>query len=148
MAFERISQNLQRLNENIRSLAQSSADYYKLDLFNKTMKGATAAVKYSAVVFFILFAILFLSIAVSVALSTWLEIPSVGFFIVGGLYLLTGLIILLFGGGIISKVMLSAASKKVFQEPEKKPKESHPEFTSQTNFRNDEIIIKEEDERV
>lgn len=148
MAFERISQNLQRLNENIRSLAQSSAEYYKLDLFNKTMKGATAAVKYSAVVFFVLFAILFLSIAVSVALSTWLEIPSVGFFIVGGLYLLTGLIILFFGGGVINKLMLSKASKKVFEEPKKQPKETHPEFTSQTDFRSDEIIIKEEDERV
>lgn len=149
MAFGRISQNLKQLNENIRNFAESSAEYYKLDLFNKTMKGATAAVKYVAIAFFMLFAITFLSLAAAVAISTWLEIPSIGFLIVGGIYLLIGLIILFFGSSVINKAMLKPASKKFFQEPKQdKPKEAHPEFTAQTDFRSDEIIIKEQDERV
>ena len=116
MAFERISDNLNRLNENIRSFAASSAEYYKLDLYNKTMKGATAAVKGVAIAFFLVFALLFLSIALSVLISNWLESPSGGFFIMGGLYLLVGLYIIFFGGPIIDKIMLSKTSKRFFQD--------------------------------
>lgn len=147
MAFERISDNLHRLNENIRSFAESSAEYYKLDLFNKTMKGATAAVKGAAIAFFVLFAILFLSIAVSVALSNWLDSPSSGFFIVGGIYLLVGLIIAFFGSSVINKMMLKPASRKFFGEPEK-PTMNHPEYEATADYKTDEIIIKEEDERI
>ena len=147
MAFERVSDNLHRLNENIREFAKSSAEYYKLDIFNKTMKGATAAVKGAVVAFFMLFAILFLSIALSVAISDWLDSPSSGFFIIGGIYLLTGLFIIYFGSSFINKMMLSQASKKFFQEPEEDPKKAHPEFTSPTHLQSEEIIV-EEDERV
>ena len=147
MAFERVSDNLHRLNENIRKFAKSSAEYYKLDLFNKTMKGATAAVKGVVVVFFLLFAILFLSIAISVALSEWLDAPSSGFFIVGGIYLLTGLFIIYFGSSFINKMMLSKASKTFFKENEEEPSKAHPEFTSPTNLQSEENIV-EEDERV
>lgn len=140
MAFERISENLRRLNENIHSFAQSSAEYYKLDLFNKTMKGATAAVKSVAIAFFMVFAFLFLSIALSVLLSNWMESPSGGFFIVGALYLIIALVILYFGSPVINRIMLSKASKKVFNEPE-----DDDEFNE--TYTSEEIII-EEDERV
>lgn len=146
MAFERISDNIDRLNENIRAFAASSAEYYKLNLFHKTMKGATAAVKSVAIAFFLLFAILFLSIAISVALSNWLDSPSSGFFIVGGFYLLIGLFIIFFGSSILNRIMLKPASRKFFNNEEKdhdQPKETieEPVITSE------EIIIKE-DERV
>ena len=145
MAFERVSDNLHRLNENIREFAKSSAEYYKLDLFNKTMKGATAAVKGLAIAFFMVFAILFLSVAISVLLSTWLEIPSVGFFIVGGIYLLITLYLIFFGGAVINRIMLSKASKAFFKENEEEPGKA--EFTSPTNLQSEENIV-EEDERV
>lgn len=148
MAFDRVSDNLHRLNENIRDFAKSNAEYYKLDLFNKTMRGATSAVKGVAIAFFMVFAILFLSVAISVLLSTWLEIPSVGFFIVGGLYLLVACYFIFFGGAVINRIMLSKASKKFFAEPDKGPKKEHSEFTSPTNLRPEEIKTEEEDERV
>ena len=147
MAFERISDNLESLNENIRSFAQSTAEYYKLELFDKTMKGATATVKAVAIAFFMLFAILFLSIAISVLLSNWMESPSGGFFVVGGIYLLIGLWLVFFGGPVINRVMLSKVSQKVFNDPEDKPKKEHPEFNSEIVYEDDEIII-EEDERI
>lgn len=148
MAFERISDNLERLNESIRSFAQSSAEYYKLDLFEKTMKGATAAVKSVAIAFFLVFALLFLSIALSVLLSNWMESPSGGFFVVGGIYLLIGLWLIFFGGAVINRVMLSKASQKVFKDADDEPKKVHPEFTSKTVYNRNEEIIIEEDERI
>ena len=147
MAFERITDNYKRLKESFRAFAQSSAEYHKLNLYNLTMKGATAAVKYLAVVFFVLFAVLFLSIAAAVALSTWIEVPSSGFLIVGGIYLLIGLIILFFGGGPINKMMLSKTSKKVFKDDEKQPKKAHPEYAKGVKYKHEEVII-EEDKKV
>ena len=148
MAFERISDNLHRLNENIRSFAESSAEYYKLDLFNKAMKGATATVKSVAIAFFLVFALLFISIALSVLISNWMESPSGGFFVVGAIYLLIALWIIFFGGPIINRIMLSKASKKVFNKPDEDIKETHPEFTSETRYVTEEEIIIEKDERV
>lgn len=146
MAFERISENLKELNENIKSFAQSSAEYYKLDLFDKTMKGATATIKGVAIAFFGLFALLFLSIALAVAISNWLDSPSSGFFIVAGLYLLFALFFVFFGSKVLTKALLPPASKKFFEEPKKKPKETHPGFTEQVDYQTDEVIIKEKEE--
>ena len=147
MAFERISDNLEELKGNIRAFAQSSAEYYKLDLFDKTMKGATAAVKSVAIAFFLVFTLLFFSIALAVLLGNWMESPSGGFFLVCGIYLLISLWLIFFGGPVINRVMLSKASQKVFKEPEEEPKKEHPEFSSEAVYTNEEIII-EEDERI
>ena len=145
MAFERISENLKQLNENIRSFAESSAEYYKLDLFSKTMKGATSAIKYAAIAFFLVFFILFISIAASVLISNWLDVPSSGFFIVAGFYLLLVLFLVFFGSSLITKALLPSTSRKVFNKPKKTvPKE--PELATRAHVQEDEIII--EDERV
>lgn len=145
MAFERISENLKQLNENIRSFAESSAEYYKLDLFSKTMKGATSAIKFAAIAFFLVFFLLFLSLAASVLISTWIEVPSSGFFIVAGFYLLLVLFLVFFGSSLITKMLLPKTSRKFFNEPKKTvPKE--PELTTKARVQEEEIII--EDERV
>lgn len=144
MAFGRISNNFQHLKENAKALAQSTAEYYKLDLFDKSMKGAIAAIKGVAIALFVFFFILFLSIAVAVALSNWIDSPSSGFFIVAGIYLLLILFFVFFGSKILMKAILPGASKKFFQEAEKKPvHKEHHEFTPQKDFETDEIIIKD-----
>ena len=148
MAFGRISSNFQELKENIKALAQSSAEYYKLDLFNKSMQGAIAAIKGVAIALFAFFFILFLSIALAVAISNWIDSPSSGFFIVAGIYLLLILFFVFFGSKVLTKAILPGASKKFFQEPEKKPvHREHHEFKVQKDFETDEIIIKD-NERV
>lgn len=147
MAFERITDNLRKLNESIRAFTESSAAYYKLNLFNISMKGATAAVKYFMVIFFVLFALLFLSIAVSLVLSVWLEAPSSGFFIVGGFYLLVGILVLFFGKPAINRIILSKTSKKVFQQSKEQPAKAHPEYARGVKYEKEEVIV-EEDERV
>lgn len=148
MAFGRISNNFQELKENVKALAHSSAEYYKLDLFNKSMKGAIATIKGVAIALFVFFFILFLSIAIAVALSNWLDSPGSGFFIVAGIYLLLVLFFVFFGTKVLMKAILPGASKKFFQEPKKKPEnKEHREFTPQKDLQTDEIIIKD-NERV
>lgn len=118
MAFEKISDNLHRLNLNIKAFAASSAEYYKLDLFDKIMKGATSLVKVLMWGFFLVFFILFISIAMAVWISEAIESPSSGFFIVGGFYLLLFLISKFFGGPVIDRLLLETSSKKVFKDPD------------------------------
>lgn len=122
MAFDRISDNLRRLNENIRAFSQSSAEYYKLELYKISMKSATMLVKLLALGILLLFFITFLSIAAAVWISTELEVPSSGFFIVAGFYLLLVLFMKFFGGAAMEKYILIKTSRKVFNKEEKEPK--------------------------
>lgn len=116
MAFERISANLERLNENIRSFSKSSAEYYKLDLFDKVMKGATSLVNVLVIGFLSFFFLLFISIAASVWISNAIGVPSSGFFIVAGFYLLLILLMKFVGNPMIKKKMLIKVSRKFFND--------------------------------
>lgn len=122
MAFEKISANLERLNKNVKALGESSAEYYKLDMFAKVMKGATTTVSMVVIGFLSLFFLLFISLAASVWLSNVIDIPSSGFFIVAGFYFLLILFMLLFGRKMIRKKMLIKISRKVFNKPDKEGK--------------------------
>ena len=111
-----ISDNLHRLNENIKSFAASTAEYYKLDLFNKGMKGATAMVKGLLMGFFFLTAFWILTLALAIWISDALDSPSSGFFIVGSFYLLIFLLILFVFGRYIEKAMLVKFSRMYFEK--------------------------------
>lgn len=119
MAFERISANLERLNKNIRAFSESSAEYYKLDLFEKVMKGATSLASILVIGFLSLFFLLFISLAASVWISNLIGVPSSGFFIVAGFYLLLIIFMILFGSALIRKTMLIKVSRKFFNSSEK-----------------------------
>lgn len=116
MAFERISANFERLNRNIKAFSQSSAEYYKLDLFEKVMKGATSLASLLVIGFLSLFFLLFLSLAASVWISDAIGVPSSGFFIVAGFYLLLILFMKFFGSSLIEEKMLIKVSRKFFND--------------------------------
>lgn len=116
MAFEKINENLHRLNESIRSFSESSAEYYKLDLFKKSMKGATSLVNLLVMGFFLLLSLFFLSLAVAFMLSEALGIPSSGFFIVGGFYVLLFLLVRFALKKKIEEFLLVKFSRMVFNE--------------------------------
>lgn len=118
MESESISDNLHRLNEDIKDFARSTAEYYKLDLFNKSMKGATSAVKGLLIGFFLMFAVNFLSFGLAVLLSEAIGVPSSGFFIVGGIYILLICLVIFVFGKYIDKVILMKASRKFFNKPQ------------------------------
>lgn len=116
MAFERILNNLDRIKRSIRSLGDISAEYYKLVLFDKGMKVGIGLINGLILGLFGLFLVSFLSLAVSIWLSTIIGIPSSGFFIVAGFYLLLFLCMLLFGKKIVERKVLVKVSRKVFND--------------------------------
>lgn len=116
MAADSISDNLRRLNENIKAFAKSSAEYYKLDLFNKSMRGATSMVNGLLMGFFGLLSFCFISLAFAIWISTALDSPSSGFFIMGGLYLILLLLVKFVFSKKIEKFILIKSSRKYFEK--------------------------------
>ena len=116
MAFERIINNLERIKRSIRSFGGISAEYYKLVLFDKGMKVGIGLINGLIIATFGFFLLVFLSVAVSIWLSNIIGIPSSGFFIVAGFYLLLIGCMLLFGMKMVERAVLVKVSRKVFNE--------------------------------
>lgn len=116
MAFEKLSNSINDLNENIQSFAHSNAEYYKLLLFKQSTKSAISLVTFLIVAFALSTAIAFLSFGCAIAIGEALGVPSAGFFIVGAFYILVILLFFLFGRKPLSKIMLRKFSKQFFNE--------------------------------
>lgn len=116
MAFEKLTNSINDLNDNVRDLAKSSAEYYKLDLYKKIIKGVISLVNMMLLGFICLIALLFISIALALGISNALGNPSVGFFIVGAFYLLIFAIIWFFGKKRIEKIILIKSSRTFFND--------------------------------
>jgi hypothetical protein len=116
MAFEKLTNSINDLNDNIRALAYSSAEYYKLDLYKKIIKGAIFLVNMMLIGFVCLIALMFLSIAVAISIGEALGELSAGYYIVGGFYLLLFIIIWFFAKKPIERIILLKSSRTFFND--------------------------------
>ena len=116
MAFEKLTNSIHDLNENVRDLAKSSADYYKLDLYKKIIKGAISLVNMMLLGFICLIALFFISIGLALGIGIALGVPSAGFFIVGAFYLVIFVIIWFFGKKPIERIILIKSSRTFFND--------------------------------
>lgn len=116
MAFEKLTNSINDLKENIQAFKHSSTEYYKLKLYKGIVKGAISMIVAVLMGFLGLFTLLFLSIAVAVYLSNILESPSAGYFIVGGFYLLLLILLLVVGRKYIEKKVLVKSSRSFFND--------------------------------
>ena len=116
MAFEKLTNSIHDLNVNLRDLAKSSADYYKLDLYKKIIKGVISLVNMMLLGFICLIALLFLSIALALGIGSALDNPSIGFYIVGAFYLVIFVLIWFFGKKPIEKIILIKSSRTFFND--------------------------------
>jgi len=116
MAFEKLTNSIHDLNENVRDLAKSSADYYKLDLYKKIIKGVISLVNMMLLGFISLIVLLFVSIGIALGIGVALGIPSAGFYIVGAFYLVVLIILWFFGKKPIEKIILIKSSRTFFND--------------------------------
>ncbi|WP_300433682.1 phage holin family protein [Christiangramia sp.] len=114
MAFEKLSDSVDDLNNNIQSYLKSNSEYYKLRAFKQGMKGATALVRFLIMGFLLSVAGIMLSFAIAIVISQAIGIPSSGYFIVGGFYIIILVLIYIFGKEPIEKLILRKFSKSVF----------------------------------
>ncbi|CAM4080660.1 phage holin family protein [Gillisia hiemivivida] len=116
MAFEKLTNSINDLNDNVRDLAKSGTEYYKLDLYKKIIKGVISLVNMMLLGFICLIVLLFISIALALLISHALGIPSAGFFIIGAFYLLIFILIWFFGKKHIEKIILIKSSRTFFND--------------------------------
>ena len=116
MAFEKLTNSIHDLNENVRDLAKSSAEYYKLDLYKKIIKGVISLVNMMLLGFICLIALFFISIALALGIGNAMGDASAGFYIVGGFYLLVFAFIWFFGKKPIEKIILIKSSRTFFND--------------------------------
>ena len=115
MAFEELKNDLSDSQRAAKDYIESTANYYKLKTFKFVMKAAIAL----TVVLFLgtlgLLALFFLSIAASAAIGNYLGNTTQGFLVVGGFYLVIGLLAFLFRARLEAPV-LKKFSKYYFEE--------------------------------
>ncbi|WP_081208161.1 phage holin family protein [Salegentibacter sediminis] len=116
MAFEKLSNSLNELNQNLQAFAHTNAEYYKLKFFKQAMSGATSLVRFLILGAITVIAFFLLSFAVAIAISEAIGQPSAGYFIMAGFYIILFILILVFGKKPIEKFMLQKFSKIFFND--------------------------------
>jgi len=115
MAFEEIKEQIDHVEDGVRSYVKNSFDFYKLQSFRSMMKGITMATKALLIGSVLCLGLLFLSISAAFWLANILGNTAQGFLIVGGAYMLFSLIIFLLRSKI-EKPLLKTFSKFYFDE--------------------------------
>ncbi len=91
--FGKIKDNLQEIREEIKSLIESNIDYYKLWAFKVMTKSASMLLKLFLISIAFVMVLIFFSIAGALAIGYALDNFVYGFLIIGGIYLILGIII-------------------------------------------------------
>ncbi len=115
MAFEEVKENFSDAEATARSYIESSRQFYKLKGFKVLMKAVMVFVKIASVGIMLVLALLFLSISAAFWIGSELDKTSLGFLIVGGFYLLVGLVIYMLRHSL-RKPLLKKFSEFYFDE--------------------------------
>lgn len=114
--LDQIENNVDEMNDNVQAYVKATVEYYKLDFYKKSMKGVVSASRILLISGFALLVLFFLSFAVAILIGEETGSPSLGFFIVGGFYLLVMLLIAIFGRKPIARIILTSTSKTFFND--------------------------------
>lgn len=96
MAFEEFREDLMGAEADMRSYVEHSDEYLRLRIFKVVMHHITGITQVVLIGIGFVFALLFLSFAACLALSDELNSYFSGFIIVGGLYVLLGIMLYVF----------------------------------------------------
>ncbi len=114
--IDKITNNVDEMNDHIQAYINRSIEYYKLDFYKKSTKSAasiTRAVLLGSVAFLVIF---FISFAAAAFIGDTLDNASYGYFIVAGFYLLVFLLIAIFARKPIERMILKSTSKIFFND--------------------------------
>ena len=118
MSIFNISKHINVVADDAKKYLDSSIEYYKLDIFKKSMSGAVSLVNLLVMGSICVIFVLFISVGLAIIIGESLNSVSYGYFIMGGFYLLILLLYRTFGKPIITKIVLTKYSKIFFQEDE------------------------------
>ncbi|MDX1364476.1 phage holin family protein [Arenibacter latericius] len=96
MALEDFKDNLSEVDRNVRAYIENTEEYYKLRGFKLGMRAISSLVKLLLIGSIALLSLFMLSFALAYGVGQWLNNIFLGFLIVGGIYILFGIICYLF----------------------------------------------------
>ncbi len=116
MAFRAITDSINHTGDKIQDYLESTAEYYKLRLFKSAMQFSTSLVNMLVIGFISFLFLIFISIGGALYLSSVIGNPFSGFLIVAGIYLLSLILVLIFGKDFIEKKMLLKFSDLLIED--------------------------------
>jgi hypothetical protein len=116
MAFEKIKENTDELQDRAKEYIDANIAYYKLYGFKIAMKSTTLMLKLFLLSVMLVIVTLFFSIALALAIGYGLDNFAYGFLIVGGIYLVMAILVYYVQDKIVEGPILRTFSKMLFKK--------------------------------
>jgi hypothetical protein len=116
MAFDKLKENTDNIQNQAQGYFESTASYYKLWGFKVVMKSTTMILKFTLILLCFSMVLLFGSVAAALAIGTYYDSYATGFLIVGGLYLVATFLLFLVKDKMIEGPILEKFSEIFFND--------------------------------
>jgi hypothetical protein len=116
MAFDRIKENTEDIQDQAQAYFESTASYYKLWGFKVAMKSTTMILKFTLILLCFSMVLLFGSIAAALAIGNYFGSYAIGFLVVGGIYLVCTSLLFLVKDKLIEGPILEKFSEIFFND--------------------------------
>ncbi|MDR6845041.1 competence protein [Flavobacterium granuli] len=116
MAFDKLKDNTDNIQEQAQIYFEKSASYYKLWGFKVAMKSTTMILKFTLILLCFSMVLLFGSIAAALAIGVYFDNYAIGFSFVGGFYLLATFLLFLVKEKVIEGPILEKFSEIFFND--------------------------------
>lgn len=126
MGIFNFSKHIQELSEGIKAYISNQAEYYKLIAFRRAVKSVSVIIQTIVVGGLFLFFLSLISIGGALYIGHSLGQVSLGFLIIGGVYLVLFIIFLIFRKSLIETFVLREFSKIANEEEERIDEEIDP----------------------
>ncbi|HEU4496095.1 MAG TPA: competence protein [Flavobacterium sp.] len=115
MAFEKIKENTEELQDRAKEFIDANIAYYKLLGFKLATKSTSLLLKIFLLSVMLVIVTLFFSIALALAIGYGLDNFAYGFLIVGGIYLVFAMLVYFVQDKVVEGPILRSFSKMFFK---------------------------------
>jgi uncharacterized membrane protein (DUF485 family) len=114
--FEKITDNVEDIQENLESYIKNSIDYHSLHIYKKTTRVLVSVLRLSLLGGVALLFLFFLSFGAAYLIGENIGNIGNGFFIVAGFYVFVFILVVIFGRRQLEKFVLKSTSKTFFND--------------------------------
>lgn len=116
MAFDKIKENADNIQEQVHDYIEKSASYYKLWGFKVAMKSTTMILKFSLILLCFSMVLLFGSLGAALAIGVYFNNYAIGFLFVGGFYLIVTILLFFIKSKVVEGPILEKFSEIFFND--------------------------------
>ncbi len=109
-------ENISELRENLLKFVETKVSYYGLVAFEKSAKLVSSLISSAVIILILFLALIFFSGAAGLYFGHLLESYLLGLLIVGGFYLLLGIVFIIFRKKIFGRMVIKSLGETFFQD--------------------------------